>query len=155
VIEKATANDIPGIVKIIIEFQVEKSPSQDLEAISIGAAGQLQACLDDPKKRSIYVARGADDKVLGYLVVHWIPFPALPGFEGYISDLIVASKARGQGLGRALLQAAEEEAKSNGATRLMLNNRKSADSYDRQFYAKLGFSERIEFANFVKSLVSK
>lgn len=144
--------DIPEIANVIVEFQAEKDTSLDLDTISIEAEAQLKACLDDPQKRSVYVARGANSKALGYLVVHWIPFPAVHGLEGYISDLIVASCARGRGLGRALLQAAEEEAKSRGAYRLMLNNRRSAESYSRQFYAKHGYTERLGFSNFVKQL---
>lgn len=151
-IDRATLEDIPEIAKIIVEFQAEKSASQDLDTVSIEAETQLKACLDDPQKRSVSVARGTNGKALGYLVVHWIPFPAVHGLEGYISDLIVASYARGRGLGRALLQAVEDEAKSRGAQRLMLNNRRSAESYARQFYAKNGFSERAGFSNFVKEL---
>ena len=154
-IEIAKVEDIAGIVNIIVEYRGEGKSTEEQHAMSTAAAQQLHACLTDRETQSMYVARDTSGEVQGYLAVHWIPFPALPGFEGYISDLIVASKARGQGLGHELIQAAEEEAKSNGATRLMLNNRKAAESYDRQFYAKLGFAERIEFANFVKVLESE
>jgi GNAT superfamily N-acetyltransferase len=151
-IEKATADDIAGIVNTIVEYRGEGKSTEERRAMSAAATPQLHACLADESNNSVYVARDEKDKVLGYLAVHWIPFPALPGLEGYISDLIVALKARGQGLGHKLILAAEEEANSRGAKRLMLNNRKAAESYDRQFYAKLGFAERIDFANFVESL---
>jgi ribosomal protein S18 acetylase RimI-like enzyme len=151
-IGRATLDDVPEIAKIIVEFQAEKDTSQDPEAISLEADAQLRDCLEDSQKRSVFVARGANGEALGYLVVHWIPFPAVHGLEGYISDLIVGSQARGRGLGRALLQSAEEEARSRGAHRLMLNNRRSAESYARQFYAKNGFSERVGFSNFIKQL---
>ncbi len=154
-IEKAKADDITEIVKIIVEYRGEGKSSEERREMSAAATQQLHACFADLDNHSVYVARDASDEVQGYLAIHWIPFPALPGIEGYISDLIVASKARGQGLGHELILAAEEEANSKGAKRLMLNNRKGAESYDRQFYAKKGFTERIEFANFVKSLDSK
>lgn len=151
-IEKASADDIAAIVNIIVEYRGEGNSPEEQRDISTASTQQLQACLADRDNHSVYVARDADDDVLGYLAIHWIPFPALPGLEGYISDLIVAAKARGQGLGQGLLLAAEEEANSNGAKRLMLNNRRSAESYDRQFYAKAGFTERVDFSNFTVAL---
>ena len=154
-IEKATADDVTGIVNIIVEYRGEGSSNKEQAAMSASAAQQFHACLSDRSNHGIYVARGANGDVLAYLILHWIPFPALPGLEVYISDLLVASKARGQGLGHELILAAEEEAQSRGAKRLMLNNRKGAESYDRQFYAKKGFAERIAFANFVKVLDGK
>ena len=154
-IGKATADDVTGIVNIILEYRGEGYSNEELGAMCAAATRQLYACLEDRSNHSIYVARSANGDVFGYLIVHWIPFPALPGLEGYISDLLVASKVRDQGLGGALLLAVEEDAKSRGAKRLMLNNRKGAESYDRQFYAKKGFAERIEFANFVVALDRK
>ncbi len=154
-IEKARVEDVPAILNIIVEYREEGKSSEEWRAMSAAVTQQLHACLVDRDNHSVYVARGASGEVQGYLAIHWIPFPALPGLEGYISDLIVASKARGQGFGHKLILAAEEEAKSKDAKRLMLNNRKGAESYDRQFYAKKGFTERIEFANFVVALDRK
>jgi ribosomal protein S18 acetylase RimI-like enzyme len=151
-IEQATANDIAAIVNIIVEYRGEGKSTEERREMSAAAKQQLHACLADRDNHSVYVARDASDEVLGYLAVHWIPFPVLPGLEGYISDLNIASGARGQGLGKKLILAAEEEAKSKSATRLMLNNPKGGESYHRRFYAKLGFAERIDFANFVKEL---
>jgi GNAT superfamily N-acetyltransferase len=151
-IEKASVDDITEIVDILVEYRGEGKSTEEQHAMAVEATLQIHACLADESNHSVYVARGEKDDVQGYLSVHWIPFPAFPGLEGYVSDLIVASKARGQGLGRELILAVEEEANAKGAERLMLNNRKCAESYDRQFYAKLGFTERIDFANFVKSL---
>jgi GNAT superfamily N-acetyltransferase len=151
-IEKATVDDVAEIVNIIAEYRGEGQPSDDLAALRASAAHQLHACLKDSSNCSVIVARNTDSQAQGYLIVHWIPFPGLPGLEGYISDLFVASKDRGQGLGKELLLAVEDEAGEKGACRLMLNNRKSAESYSRQFYAKADYSERTGFANFVKAL---
>ena len=151
-VERATVDDVVEIANIIAEYRGEGKPSNELAALRIAATQQLHTCIEDSSHRRILVARDGDNDVAGYLAIHWIPFPALPGFEGYISDLIVAAKTRGQGFGQRLLQAAENEAKAKGACRLMLNNRQSAVSYERQFYSKSGFTERVGFSNFVKDL---
>jgi len=100
---------------------------------------------------SVLVAEQAAG-VLGFIVVHWLPFPMLAGTEAYVSDLIVGRQSRGQGIGRDLVAAAEQEARARSCVRLMLNNRVTAESFQRAFYPKLGFRVRNEFANLVKVL---
>jgi GNAT superfamily N-acetyltransferase len=99
----------------------------------------------------IFVAEIADE-VVGYLAIHWVPFPMIQGWEAYISDLIVRQSLRGAGIGRRLLERAESEARKRGCARLMLNNSKTTQSFVRGFYPKHGFREREGFANFVKLL---
>ena len=73
--------------------------------------------------------------------------------HGYVSILAVAREAEGQGVGRVLLQAAEDWGRANGFTKLTLAvfvaNRRARDFYDRQgwrpeletWYKKLGSDE--------------
>jgi len=100
---------------------------------------------------AVFVAE-TDGAVVGFVVVHWIPFAMLEGTEAYVSDLIVAAELRGGGIGRQLVQSVETEATSRGCVRIMLNNRVTTESFQRGFYLKLGFRRREEFANFVKVL---
>ena len=74
------------------------------------------------------------------------------GPEGYVSELFVRSTARGQGVGRQLLQAIEVEARARGCARLSLINLRSRESYLRQFFVNAGWDERSEAANFVYPL---
>jgi GNAT superfamily N-acetyltransferase len=67
---------------------------------------QLAACLAD-SSHTAYVATGDDERLVGYVVVHWLPYLFLPGPEGFVSDLFVAEAARGRGVGKALLGAAD------------------------------------------------
>jgi GNAT superfamily N-acetyltransferase len=76
----------------------------------------------------------------------------MPGCEGYISELFLAPTARGGGMGAALLQAAETEARRRGCARLGLLNDRDRESYQRQFYAKHGWTERPTMASFVRPL---
>jgi predicted GNAT family N-acyltransferase len=68
-----------------------------------------------------------------------------PGATARFSRLCVRSGARGQGLGAALLQAAEEEARAAGATRSgMLAQAGALGLYERAGYSPYG--ERFEAA---------
>jgi GNAT superfamily N-acetyltransferase len=122
----------------------DKSP----EAVQSQVAALLPLCLAD-SSHSVYLAQGTDGEVLGYASVHWLPYLFLPGPEGYVSELFIASAARGHGIGTRLLAAVKEEARARGCSRLSLLNMRDRESYERQFYAKDGWQERADAANFV------
>lgn len=151
-IELATEKNIGELAELIAEYNREKNPSKDLKSIYSDSMEQLNLCLADKDHHTIYMARASEGALKGYVVIHWIPFPMLLGFEAYISDLLVTRDSRGQGIGRALLDEAEKEAKAKDCCRLMLNNRRSSDAYKREFYSKTGFEERTYYSNFVKIL---
>jgi GNAT superfamily N-acetyltransferase len=62
------------------------------------------------------------------------------GFKpfGTVENLIVASTHRGRGLGRALMSAVEEEARSRGCTKLMLLS-SVARVEAHAFFSRIGF----------------
>jgi GNAT superfamily N-acetyltransferase len=121
------------------------------EALQDRVGPHLERCLADIS-HSVYVAEMAQGDIVGYLSVHWLPYLFLPGPEGYISELFVRAEARGQGIGSELLEAAREEAEARGCTRLSLINMRQRESYLRGFYAKRGWEERPEAANFIMRL---
>lgn len=108
----------------------------------------LRLCLADDG-HSVYLAETPAGEILGYSNVHWLPYLFLPGPEGYVSELFVAESARGQGIGTALLKAVKGEAAARGCSRLSLLNMRGRESYQREFYAKDGWQERDDAANFV------
>jgi len=146
ILRPATASDCGRIADLVATLVRERGGSIDSDAVET----TVLSCLDDPGSE-ILVAE-AEGVVVGYVAVHWIPFPMLGGIEGYISDLIVASDLRGTGLGGRLIGEVERRARELGCVRLMLNNRLSAESYRRGFFGKSGFLERDDFASFVKRL---
>jgi GNAT superfamily N-acetyltransferase len=93
-----------------------------------------------------------EDEITGYCSVHWIPTIILPGIEGYVSELFIGQKHRGQGIGESLLQEIERRARSKGAYRLSLLNLKDKESYKRGFYAKRNWVERVGAANMIRKL---
>jgi len=145
-IRKATLGDLPHLTALVCNHLADDSTD-----IKDHVSSEFRACIGH-KERTVYVAMDDRDECLGYILVHWIPFPLIKGHEGYISDLVVEEKHRGRGLGSDLMSAVEAEARQRRCCRLMLNNPKKAESYKRAFYKKRGFEEREHFSNFVKML---
>lgn len=114
-------------------------------------ARHLDLCIS-ADGHSVYVGENSAGVVVGYLAVHWLPSLFLTGPEGYVSEIFVGASARGQGVGTALLQAVQDEAAERGCSRLSVLNRRNRESYKRGFYAKCGWKERPDAANFVCSL---
>lgn len=80
-------------------------------------------------------------KVLGYLAMSHRPQIRLGGRAAYIDELAVDDKARGQGVGSALLLAALDYATGLGCKRVDLNTSRTRQSYVRGFYKSHGFVE--------------
>ncbi len=63
------------------------------------------------------------------------------GLDAYLEEFYVAPNRRGRGLGRALLDAAMELARDEGAKRIELGTNED-DAAARAVYEKAGFSNR-------------
>ena len=111
----------------------------------------LALCLADVS-HSVYIAEGQAGNLIAYAAVHWLPYLILKGPEGFISELFVDAAARGQGTGTRMLEAVRAEARQRGCARLSLINMRHRESYQRGFYARLGWEERLDAANFVSLL---
>ena len=142
------AHELAALLKNIgwFEFLAKRSDAEGREHVK----AQLQRCLADDS-HFIYVAE-SDQKIIGYVSAHWLPYLFLRGSEGYISELFVRDSARGQGVGRDLLARIEAEAKARGCHRLSLINFRGRESYQRLFYVKAGWQERAEASNFLRVL---
>lgn len=89
---------------------------------------------DDQK---VLVAEG-EGTPLGLLALHVFPTLAYDSDIALIMALVVTERARGLGVGRALIDRGEEMAKSLGATRLLVTtHNRRADAH--AFYERLGF----------------
>jgi GNAT superfamily N-acetyltransferase len=122
--------------------------SEPFETTRQRIASRLSLChLND--SHSAYVAEESVGGVMGYATVHWMPTLFLSGPEGYVSELFVEERARGQGAGTKLVQAVQEEAKERECSRLVVLNQRRRESYKRGFYRKCGWEERLDAANFI------
>jgi GNAT superfamily N-acetyltransferase len=148
-IRMATADDARQLALLLAGigwFDVFNSGTSDASTARVSA--RLRECLAD-ESHSTYVAEIPAGEIAGYGSVHWLPYLFMAGPEGYISELFVRESARGQGVGRQLLDAIKTEAMARGCQRLSLINLRNRESYERQFYIKAGWRERGDAANFV------
>jgi GNAT superfamily N-acetyltransferase len=151
-IRKAELEDAPALAGLIRGLGMfAHITAESADATDERVARHLSLCLADDS-HSVYVAEGGGE-IVGYIAIHWLPYLILAGPEGYISELFIAESARGQGVGVALLETAEAEARQRGCSRLMLLNMRQRESYQRGFYSKHGWEERSDAANFVRKLL--
>jgi ribosomal protein S18 acetylase RimI-like enzyme len=91
---------------------------------------------------TILVAQHADAIVGIVMLLTHVPFEALddpPGHYALVAELVVRASARGQGVGRALLRAAERLARESDATELRIGVL-SRNLPARQLYVGEGFA---------------
>jgi GNAT superfamily N-acetyltransferase len=148
-IRKISAQDASQLTELLRDIGwFESFKSEPIEMTIRRVRLHIERCLADDS-HSIFVAEEPDGTIVGYGSVHWLPYLFLQGPEGYVSELFVRESARGQGVGRELLQNIEAEARKRGCARLSLINLRSRESYMRQFYVKAGWEERPDAANFI------
>ncbi len=93
----------------------------------------------DPKSRLI-VAADESGAILGYMHVKPIHDDVLDVETGYLSIIAVSEGASGQGIGRQLMQAAEDWAREQRYPSLLLDVFASNEAA-RRFYHEAGFDE--------------
>jgi GNAT superfamily N-acetyltransferase len=143
------AEVISGIIREVGWFEHLKS--ETAQATEERVRKHISACLANDSHSS-FVAEDENHNVIGYSSVHYLPYFFLSGPEGYVSELFISEKARGKGVGSALLEKVIAEARKRGCVRLSLINSRTRESYLRHYYEKHGWKERAEVAAFVFSL---
>ena len=90
-------------------------------------------------RKGVLVAE-VDGRVVGLASFHVIPHLELDEPTARLTSLVVAEDARGQGIGRALVERATEQARERGCGRIELT---SGDQRTEAhaFYRRLGFAD--------------
>ncbi len=83
--------------------------------------------------------RAHGDGIVGSLTLALFRLPT--GVRAWIEDVVVDERARGRGVGEALVQAALAEASAAGATSVDLTSRPGREAANR-LYQRLGFEAR-------------
>ena len=136
-IEKAGACHAPEIAGLLGQLGYPSEPGLISEKIS---------ALSTSKADYVWIARSGG-KVVGLLAFHLTPLLHAPGYLGRITTLVVDENFRGNGVGRRLVETAEEWAWGRDCTRIELT---SGDQRSRahQFYQALGYG--VESKRFIK-----
>jgi GNAT superfamily N-acetyltransferase len=104
---------------------------------AVDAVAQRLAALAGSGETVLVGTRGAE--VLGFVSAHVTPVLHRPTPVGRLTALVVARRARGQGLGRALVEQAERHLAGAGCGLVeVTSNRKREEAH--AFYEKLGYA---------------
>ncbi|WP_018411916.1 GNAT family N-acetyltransferase [Methyloversatilis thermotolerans] len=133
-IEPATREDIPALCGLLATlFAQEAEFAPDTAAQARG----LAMIIDDARVGTVLLAR-RDGQVLGMVNLLYTVSTALGERVLLLEDMVVAPRARRDGVGSALLQAAIAHARAQRCPRItLLTDRVNADA--QRFYARHGF----------------
>jgi GNAT superfamily N-acetyltransferase len=110
---EADLAELAPMLRAYCDFYEVEPSGEDLEAL-------CRALLADPEHNGIQlIARGDDGEPLGFATVYWTWQTLTAGRAAVMNDLFVAPEARGQGVGRALIEACRQRAGEHGATELI------------------------------------
>jgi ribosomal protein S18 acetylase RimI-like enzyme len=104
------------------------------------------------EENALLLVAERDSDVVGYIHGEIVTHLLFAGSEMMISEVFVMAEARGQGVGRALIEVMETEAVKQRCFRISVLNSRERESYKRGFYPSLGYEERAGTAVFIKRL---
>lgn len=126
IIRKAEARDVPQMLALVRELAVfEKEP----EAVTVSEAEMLEAGFGEKAVWWGWVAERSDDQMIGTpmhigadnedphlvgIAVCYERYSTWRGRVGYLEDIVVTERARGQGIGEKLFKACAAEAVKRG-----------------------------------------
>jgi ribosomal protein S18 acetylase RimI-like enzyme len=133
-IRLATAADAPAFGRLLHAFNAEfGEPTPDAETIAERAAPLIES-------GEVMVLLGGNGPD-GFAQLRFRPSLYTGALDAYLEELYVVPERRGQGLGRALLEAAMRHAKERGAAHIDLGTSED-DVAARALYESAGFTNR-------------
>lgn len=137
-VDDPRAADVQALLRRHLAFADEHSPPEDVHALDL--TGLLDPAI------SFYSCR-RDGQVLGIGALK-----TLDQGHGELKSMHVAAEARGQGVGRAMLEHLLGLARQRGLTRVSLETGSMAAFLPaRTMYASVGFTECGPFADYLPS----
>ena len=116
-LDDANLNDIPALTGLLAElFSIEK----DFQADTAKQARGLEMLIANQENVVIKVARDLQGKTIGMVSAQLVISSAQGALSAWVEDMVISQDYRNAGLGKALLEAALQWAKSKGATRAQL-----------------------------------
>ena len=133
-VRRAEVADAEAIALLLHAFNTEfDEPTPGPRAL----AERIRELLAAGETKVLLGGSGPD----GLAVLRFRPALWTPGLECYLAELYVVPDQRGQGLGRAMMEAAIELARAEGADHMDLGTGED-DVAARALYESLGFSNR-------------
>ena len=133
-VRRADADDAVVIGRLLYDFNREFDEPAPAPA---ALAQRLRQLIEDGETMVLLAGDGPDGlAVLRFRAAIWSS-----GLECYLAELYVAPISRGQGLGRALMEAAMAQARLRGADTMDIGV-DEPDLVARRLYESLGFTNR-------------
>jgi ribosomal protein S18 acetylase RimI-like enzyme len=133
-VRRAGPADVDAIGRLLHDFNTEYG---DVTPGPHRLAERMRQLLAAGETAVLLAGSGPD----GLAVLRFRPAIWTEGLECYLAELYVVADRRGRGLGRALMEAALELARSKGADHIDLGTGED-DTAARALYESLGFSNR-------------
>jgi len=134
-IRAARASDLPELVRLFGELGYEIQPDV--------LAGRLLAYERAGEKALVAADASSTGRLLGVATLHATPVLHRAGPVGRVTALVVDASVRGRGIGRALMERAEQWAAEQGCVLIeVTSNQRRVDAH--KFYEGLGY-ERTSF----------
>jgi ribosomal protein S18 acetylase RimI-like enzyme len=136
VVRRATPGDAEAVARLLHDFQAEfDEPSPGVEALAERYADLI-------RNRDMTVLLAGEGPA-GFAQIRYRPwvYSAGPQAHSYLEELYVVPSLRGQGIGRALMEAALDTARNEGATHMELGTSENDDAA-RALYESVGFTNR-------------
>jgi ribosomal protein S18 acetylase RimI-like enzyme len=130
----AGADEARVFGKLLHAFNVEFGEETPSEELIAERAGPL---IESGDVTVLFAGDGPG----GFAQLRFRPSLYTGALDAYLEELYVAPALRGQGLGRALLEAALEHARERGARHIDLNTSED-DVAARALYERMGFTNR-------------
>jgi ribosomal protein S18 acetylase RimI-like enzyme len=133
-IRRATPGDAPEVARLLHDFQLEfDEPTPGVETLE----ERYEELIRNREMIVLLVGDGPD----GFAQLRFRPWVYSAGLHSYLEELYVVPDLRGGGLGRALLDAAMETARGEGAEQMELGSSED-DVAARRLYESAGFTNR-------------
>lgn len=133
-IRDASPEDAQALAVLLDELGYPTDPTAVAERMAVIEGTPVSRAM-------VAVADAADGgQVVGLAVVHVLPFIEHPGHWARLAALVVSSRSRGGGVGKALVTAVEQHARQSGATMVeVTSSARRTAAHD--FYRRLGYEE--------------
>jgi len=130
-VRRATPGDAPEVARLLNDFQAEyDEPSPGVEMLEDRYADLIR----NKDMIVLLIGDGPD----GFAQLRFRPWVYSAGLCAYLEELYVVPDLRGNGLGRALLEAAMQTARAEGAEQMELGTSEN-DVAARALYESAGF----------------
>jgi ribosomal protein S18 acetylase RimI-like enzyme len=124
---EADLADLLPMMRAYCDFYEVAPSDADLEAV-------VRVLIADPEGEGMQlIARGDDGEPLGFATIYWYWQTLSASRAGLMNDLFVVPEARGQGVGRALIEECRRRTRDRGATQVVWETAPDNESAQRLY----------------------